>query len=229
MAVDYRVHVMTVPGAHPGRDAVVKALTAAGACVHPDPERSGLMQNWRGAVDCASRDGTDWSVIVSDDAEPLPGWDRHLPRALGFSPRPLLGLIHFGGYGRRAAEEGFAYAAGPGMLWGGAIAYRTALLPDLAEYARRFTLADPSYPHDDEIGSLFAARFYDFPAMTARALFDHLEVPSLMGHPPHFKPNRRPGFTIRETGPAWNTPGTAKASAWLSDRGKAIAAQLAAP
>jgi hypothetical protein len=226
MALDYRVHVLTVPGAHDERDSNVKMLAEAGACVHPDPDRAGLMQNWLGAVDCAARDGTDWSVILSDDAEPLPGWQRHMPRALGFSPRPLLGVIHFGGYGRRAADEGFAYAAGPGLLWGGAIAYRTGILPDLRTYADRFLAVDPAYPHDDEIGSLFAAKFYGGPAMTSRALFDHLEVASLLGHPPHTAPNRRPGFTIRETGPPWNTPGCAKASAWLSDRGKAIAAKL---
>ncbi len=227
MAVEYRVHVMTVPGAHPERDRVVKALADWGACVHPDPARDGLMQNWRGAVDCASLDSGHWSVILSDDAEPLPGWDRHLSRALGFSPRPLLGLIHFGGYGRRAADEGYAYCVGPAMLWGGAIAYRTTLLPALAEYASRFLAVDPSYPHDDEIASFFAAQFYDQPAMTSRALFDHLEVASLLGHPPHTMPNRRPGFTIRETGPAWGTPGYAKAGAWLSDRGKKIAAEVA--
>jgi hypothetical protein len=226
MAVDYRVHVLSVPGAHEARDRVVETLREAGACVHPDPDRAGLMQNWRGAVDCAARDATVWSLIISDDAEPLPGWDRHLPRALGFSPRPLLGVIHFGGYGRRAADDGYAYAVGPGLLWGGAIAYRTELLPDLAKYAGRFLDEDPSYPHDDEIASLFAAEFHGGPAMTSRALFDHLEVASLLGHPPHTSPNRRPGFTIRETGPAWNTPGAARASAWLSDRGKAIARKL---
>lgn len=226
MAVSYSVHVMTVPGAHPDRDAIVKLLADAGACVHEDPHRTGLVTNWRGTIDCASRSGTDWAVVLSDDAMPLPGWDRHLTRALGFSPRPALGLIHFGGYGRRAADEGFAYAVGPGLLWGGAIAYRTEILPGLAEYARRFITTDPGYPHDDEIGSLFAARYYDMPAMCSRALFDHIDVPSLMGHPPHSTPNRRPGFTIRETGPAWNTPGAAKAAAWLSDRGKAIARKL---
>jgi len=226
MAVSFRLHVITVPGANPERDSVVKTYTAAGACVHEDPERKGIVWNWRRAVECGAEDGTDWTVILSDDAEPLPGWDRHLPRALGFSPRPLLGVIHFGGYGRRAAEDGFAYAVGPGLLWGGAIAYRTAVLPDLAEYTRRFLEVDPEYPHDDEIGSLFAARYHGMPAMTSRALFDHLEVPSLAGHPPHSSPNRRPGFTIRETGPAWNTPGAARASAWLSDRGKLIAGKI---
>ena len=219
---------MTVPGAHAERDANVATLTGWGACVHADPERAGLMQNWLGAVKCASGEETDWSVILSDDAEPLPGWDRHMPRALGFSPRPLLGLIHFGGYGRRSAEDGYAYMVGPAMLWGGAIAYRTAVLPDLLTYADRFLAVDPSYPHDDEIGSFFAAQFYDQPAATTRALFDHLEVGSLLGHPPHTMPNRRPGLTIRETGPPWSTPGYARVSAWLSDRGKLIAKKVAA-
>jgi len=224
--MDYRVHVLTVPGADEARDGVVKYLENWGACVHADPDRIGLMQNWRGAVDCASTDKTVWSVILSDDAEPLPGWDRHMSRALGFSPRPLLGLIHFGGYGQRAADEGFAYAVGPGLLWGGAIAYRTALLGDLATYAARFLAVDPAYPHDDEIASLFAARFHNDPAMTSRALFDHLEVKSLLGHPPHTSPNRRPGLTIRGLGPPWNTPGYARATAWRSDRGKMIAAKV---
>jgi len=229
MAITYSVHVLTVPGVSDQRDGVVKQLTDWGACIHPDPDRHGLMQNWLGAVKCASASEADWAVILSDDAEPLPGWDRHMRRALGYSPRPLLGLIHFGGYGRRAADEGFAYAVGPGLLWGGAIAYRTPILPDLLTYADRFLRIDPEYPHDDEIGSLFAAKFYDLPAMTSRALFDHPEGGvSLLGHPPHSAPNRRPGFTIRETGPEWSTPGFARASAWLSDRGKLIAKQVAA-
>ena len=229
MAVSYRVHVMTVPGADPERDRMVKTFvgSAGGACVHEDPDRNGIMWNWRRALACAAEDGTDWSVISSDDAEPLPGWERHLPRALGFSPRPLLGPLHFGYLGRRVAEEGYAYSVGTGFLWGGIIAYRTAVLPDLIEYTRRFLEIDPEYPHDDVIAGCFADRFHGKPAMTARAIFDHIPVKSLVGHPSHEGEMRRPSLTIREVGPPWNTPGFARGAAWLGgDRAKAVVDKL---
>jgi hypothetical protein len=219
---------MTVPGADPARDKIVGGYD--NACVHAQadpPSAAGLMSNWRGAVDCAAGDSTDWSLIMSDDAEPLPGWDRHMPRALGFSPRPMLGVIHFGGFGRTAAEHGYAYCVGTGMVWGGGIAYRTGILGDLAEYTRRFLDIDPTFPHDDVIAGLFADRYHGKPAMTARALFDHIPARSLVGHPSHETELRRPGLTIRETGPPWSTPGFARATAWCgAERAAKVLAQL---
>lgn len=152
------------------------------------------MPTWLGALECArsSDAGLSWSVIVQDDADPLPGWQQHLERACLNSPQPALGLTHFGGYGERALAKGAPYAEGPYLIWGGATAFRRVFCDGLFEWASR-VYAETGYPHDDVLACAYAKKRGALTAMTARAIFGQPVKASLLGHN---TPIREPNTTI---------------------------------
>lgn len=199
-----KVHVMWVPGADPQRDAIVRQLQVEGqACLHTDDDRNGCMWNWLGAMDCAAaNDSNDpWSIVLSDDAMPLPGWQQHVERACKYSPQPLLGLTHFGGYGEKALEKGAPYGVGQYLIWGGAVAYHRSIVAGLAGWARKVQ-AETGYQHDDCLASAYALRQGFKCALTARAIFDQPVKKSLLNHN---TPIRRPNTTIENTdGPSYS-------------------------
>jgi hypothetical protein len=210
-----QLHVLTVSGCSDIRDANTARLANAGACIHDQhepPSSQGLMRNWLTVLTCAQARPQPWTVILQDDAELLPGWQRHLPLALAYSPRALLGLTCFGGYGKAAADAGYAYAVGRNLVWGTAHAIRTELVQALEDFSRYCLTLDPAYPHDDNLIALFGREAGT--ALAARALFGHLSVPSLVGHGGasaggHYSggQHRYPTLTITGKGPAWSTPG----------------------
>jgi hypothetical protein len=202
------IHVLHVPGADPQRDDIVAALReqAPGqVCVHADVERAGCMATWLAALACAAGPtaNSDWELILSDDADPLPGWQAELAQALHYSPAPVLGLTHFGGYGRQALNKGAPYAVGSYLLWGGAAAYHRSLLPGLAEWAPR-VVELTGYPHDDCLVAAYLHRVRLPVALAGRAIFDQPVERSLLGH--HTPGPRRPATTIaNRQGPPWST------------------------
>jgi len=193
-----RVHVMHVPGADHHRDAIVQKLRdEADACVHEDPDREGLMPTWLRALWCARENDKDlsWSVVLSDDAFPLRGWQQHLERACLNSPAPVLGLTHFGSYGQRAVDRWAAYMTGPYLLWGGAIAFNRMFLEGLLPWVG-VVYAKTKYPHDDVLTCAYAMKMGWRTANVAAAIFDQPVQQSLLGHN---TPIRRPATTIRNT------------------------------
>ena len=193
-----KVHILWVPGYDSDRDAIVAKLReeSTEACLHIDPERKGLMQNWLGAVNCAlANDEQSWSVILSDDAYPYLNWQDHLSKATNQSPEPLLGLTHFGGWGKAPLANGHAYAVGPYLVWGGAIAYHRAVLTEIATWgapvAQRL-----NYKHDDCLAAAASRRLGRQCAMTTRALFGQPVKKSMLGHN---TPIREPSLTIENS------------------------------
>lgn len=200
-----RVHIIWVPGIDPDRDAIVATLSSqATVCLHEDVNRTkGCMGNWLEALGCAAANDEDipWSVILSDDAEPLSGWAQHLERACAYSPQPVLGLTHFGGYGAAALRKGAPYAVGQYLVWGGAIAYHRSIVKPLYEWAVP-VVAKTGYKHDDCLIAAFGIRTGFLCALTARAIFDQPIKKSLLNHN---TPIRRPDTTIANSeGPAYN-------------------------
>jgi hypothetical protein len=186
---------MHVPGADHHRDAIVARLQAEGeVCLHEDPDREGLMPTWLRALWCARENDRQqsWSVVLSDDAFPLRGWQQHLERACLSSPEPVLGLTHFGAYGERALLKGCAYMTGPYLLWGGAIAFNRMFLEGLLPWVGE-VYAKTKYPHDDVLTCAFAMKMGWGTANVARAIFDQPVQQSLIGHN---TPIRRPATTI---------------------------------
>lgn len=177
----YPIHVMHVPGADPARDAIVARLVdEAGACVHEDPERRDTMWTWVQAANCAADDTAEWSIIVQDDAEPLPGWESHLRQALKYSPSPFLALTHAGRYGKDLYDKGHPYGVGHCTMWGTAIAYHRSVMGPLAEWATRLYQAT-GYRHDDTAVCGFARKHRFETAAVSRAIF-WTNMPSLLGH-----------------------------------------------
>lgn len=200
-----RVHVLHVPGVDSLRDEIVAKLSdQSDTCVHLDPSREGCMATWLKAVDCAwERDADlDWSVILSDDADPLRGWQQHLERACTYSPNPVLGLTHFGGYGTRALRRGVPYGVGPYLIWGGAIAYHRTVIAGLADWAPG-VVAATGYKHDDCLTAGYLKKRGWETAMVARAIFGQPVKQSLLGHNTVI---RSPETTIENTqGPAYSS------------------------
>lgn len=193
-----KVHVLHVPNVDSQRDEIVTRLGLpenVDLCVHEDPERNGCMSTWLDCLQCAARHDTDkqdWSVIVSDDADPLTNWVSHMRRACANSPQPFLGLTHFGGYGQQALAKGVPYGMGPHLVWGGAIGYHRSYLRQLNEWAH-MVVDQTDFPHDDWLVMAFARKVRVQTAMTARAIFGQPVKKSLLGHN---TPVREPATTI---------------------------------
>jgi hypothetical protein len=180
-----RVHVMTVPGADPMRDALVRQLGqehGVEACIHPDNGRRGPVWTWAQALRCATHDEWEWSVVVQDDMRGYPGWQEQLALACIHSPSPILGLNWIGAYARKARDRGAAYLTGPYVLRGGAVAYRHDVVPALADFAA--AAARTTYRHDDVAASVFAKDVLGtYEAVTGSNLFEAMRVrSSLVGH-----------------------------------------------
>lgn len=201
-----RFHVMWVPGFNEQRDANVAKLQAEhpredGVCIHGDPDRLGLLKNYGSAVACAAEDGEPWSVISSDDADPLDGWQRELEAALWFAPTNTVSLSHIGSYGEKLIARGVPYGVSPAALWGVAIAYRGRILPQLNEFVQFAIDIGWNPKGDDGCVTAFHLIHGTKAAVTARAIFNHNDGgKSTLGHggAPRF-----PRATIAQPGPSW--------------------------
>jgi hypothetical protein len=195
---------MYVPDVDPARDAIVAKLTEQGeACIHADPAREGCIQTWLKAIRCAATTDLDysWSIVLSDDADPLRGWQQHLERACTYSPEQVLGLTHFGSYGQQALAKGAPYGVGPNLTWGGGIAYHRSIVRDLAEWCTR-TFGETGYVHDDRMVAAFQMRRGRQTALAARAIFGQPIKKSLLNHNTQI---RHPYTTIENCeGPEWS-------------------------
>lgn len=183
MKTDYfSTHVMHVPGADPDRDAIAERLRSEGACIHPDPKMTGLMINWLSALKCALNDETPWTIVTSDDVEPLGNdYVKHIELACRYSPSPFLSLTHLGSYGEKALQKNSPYGVGKYLTWGAVIAFKRNAVKPLYDWAKEvYELT--GYKHDDVLVSAFALRFGIPTAMTARAIFGLPVKKSLIGH-----------------------------------------------
>lgn len=199
-----------VPGI-PEREAVVERFRMTPGLdlvVHADPNRRGFMWNWTRMLVAVARDvrergasDEEWSVMLNDDLVPAASdWVEQMQAAQKHSPERILGMVHFGGIGQRAADKGAPYAVGPYTLWGGAVAIRN----DLVEPLARWVLAvhqRTQYPHDDVLMCAYMKRIGERTAMTSRAIFDLTRGASLLGHNP---PINYPYLTIADDGPGWD-------------------------
>ncbi len=195
------LHILHVPGADEERDDIVAnyldmPYPDVHVCVHMDPERKGIMHNWLEAAKCALQTTNEkWSIILQDDAVPMPGWHRALEEALWFSPAPVLGMSYFGSITDSAQKKNVPYLVGPHLIWGAAVAYRHDFLQGLVPWAEK-VWEDTRYPHDDRLISAYANKIGVDTALTVRAIFDQPVVASTVGHGGG---NRRPLHTLRST------------------------------
>lgn len=217
------IHMLHVTG-DPEREQAVREmqLQQPSLCVHVDTDRKGVMWNWAQAVICATRDVTEWSIILQDDVRALEGWRGELNIALEHSPSPLLGLTSFGDHWKKAAENGYQYVVGPNVLYGAAIAYRRDIMKQVALFAQ--LAAQTGYKHDDMALCTWAEMEGFEPAVVTRAIFTLIGARSTLGHAPY----RRPESTIHSHKPNWAGEIKAKPSRKFAKRTDAgvLAAEL---
>jgi len=128
---------------------------------------------------------TTWSVVLEDDAEPMPGFIEQLHQALPMSPSPIVSFY----LGRRrppqwqnriltaigeAANTDSPWIVSTHLLHAVAYAIRTSLLPSLLAH-------ESTHPIDEHIGD-WARRHGNTVAYTVPSLVDHADLPTIVKH-----------------------------------------------
>lgn len=202
-------HVMHVPGADPVRDenVAMQRETFEGLRVHEDPDRNGILWNWLNALTEAEEQGQAWTVIMQDDAVPVRGHETHLVEVLRFTPTPIVSLSHFADWGERLIKKNVPFGVAEHALWGQAVAYHSSVIPGLVQVARRVQkIAEKERVYrnwDDRIPGIYNRLTGKRSAYTARALFTHAPIKSIVGNAGNRI--RGPQRTILDPGPWWGT------------------------
>lgn len=186
---------------HEGRRTAARALADdLDAWLALDDGSHGEIGNHDRAWHYGSLFDSDWTVVLEDDALPLPGFDRHVREALGTLPAEPCGVSLYVGTARppqwqgrieRAITEadatGAGWIKGTGPLWGVAVALPTALVPEMLAGARSIRA-----PYDERLAIWLRLRglpcFYP-----SYSLVDHADWPTLIRHAdgqPRVEPRR---------------------------------------
>lgn len=130
---------------------------------------------------------TVWSVVLQDDALPIPNFRHHLTEALIHAPATAIGLyvgtcrprgIQVIDAIEEAEKEGSAWLEADTLLWGVGVALPTAQIPELIEWCSRAEL-----PYDARIGAWFKRRGLPV-RYTWPSLVDHRDAPSVIPNRP---------------------------------------------
>lgn len=149
-----------------------------------------------------------WSVILEDDAQPVPNFRHHIDQALTMSPTPIVSFY----LGRQrpphwqkripqalsnAYEDEASWVISTHLLHAVGYAIRTEHLPSLLDHLS-------ARPVDEHISG-WAKRFGHTIAYTVPSLVDHADWPTIVDHP-DMQP-RTPGRTAWDYGTrdTWNT------------------------
>jgi len=147
--------------------------------------------------------GTDWSVVLEDDAVPVDGFRDQLRAVLKVAPAPVVSLYlgrqrppqyqsRIAAATTKADLVDAHWLTSSRLLHAVGYAIRSELLPDLLEVPLRL-------PADERIGAWADQTAYCWPS-----LVDHADMPTIVDHPDG-KP-RPPGRTAWRTGTraAWS-------------------------
>jgi hypothetical protein len=131
--------------------------------------------------------GSDWHVLIQDDARPCADMLAGLERALAFVPQdavvsPYLGTgrnvpLRWEALARAADRAGVDWVRSNKLMWGVCIALPTRLISEMIEYADR----RGGVPDDMRVAG-WAERTQREVWYTWPSLVDHLPVPSLTKH-----------------------------------------------
>ena len=127
----------------------------------------------------------DWLVVVEDDVELVPNFQKHVQDAI--ENMPDLGVLSlYAGYPRperfrvasavqKAKQYGASYLRYNRVLWGPAVAMRTDMIDDMLNW-----VSGSDWPYDERFSQWMTARrisaFYTMPS-----LVDHADIDSLLG------------------------------------------------
>jgi len=205
------MHIMTVPGSDSRRDALVQWWQKSGeypgrVCLHADPERRGVLWNHVGILECALRgdQGAGWAMTMQDDVKPLTGWLEALKQVMQHAPAPFVSLGHLAKYGKRLVGRGIPFGVGVNAMWGQAMLIHFDVLEPYLDLAKTMQHINPKkYRNwDDYLPTIFNLIYGTEAAFTSRALVEHQDWESTLGHVPGLW--RRAAATIRHAGPPWD-------------------------
>lgn len=200
-----KMHVMSV--GDPDRASFVEAIMSGWpgeTCLHEDLERQGVLWNHRTISRCMVGDSHRWSLVVQDDVEMLPGALEHLEQVMHYAPHPFVSLSHFATNGEKALAKGAAFAESVHAMWGQANLYGKKIRQAYARYVDDIWEMDAEAYRkwDDGIPAAFNLAYGTKSCITTRALFQHADVKSVLGH--NLGHWRHAHATIEQPGPAWN-------------------------
>jgi hypothetical protein len=225
---------MHVPGLSADRDDLVAWYQQMfdEVCVHADPDQRGVLWNHLGIVRCMVSESLDtsrgWSLVVQDDARPLDGWEDHLPEVCWNAPAPFVSLGHFSNFGQRLVERGIPFGLGANVVWGQAVLYRHDVVRSYARLVE--DVAEMDFERyrkwDDGLPSVHSLLHGTKSCFTARALFEHQDWDSTMGHVKGQWRHARATIGNTPLGPRWGGvprhggggPGVEKVQRELAER-----------
>lgn len=134
----------------------------------------------------AAAQGTDWSLVIQDDAEPIDHFRDHAVAVLEHAPATAVSL--YIGTGRpqpdrvtaaatRAEREHAAWLESNGLYWGVAIALPTAHVAPMLTWC-----ATERAPYDRRIGAYYRHKLQRRVRYTWPSLVDHADTDSLVNH-----------------------------------------------
>lgn len=206
-----RVHITHVPGVQPERDDLIaraESLWGMPVCVHTDPERRGILWNHLTVLACMHKDfiadsSLRWALCAQNDVIPFPGFHTHIELALYFSPAPFLSLNHFSTYGLKLAERGIPYGVSVNAVWGQAVAYRRDHFLSYVQMVKRVAAGNYGWRGDDGLPGVYNLLYGTRSAFTSRALVEHQDWDSLVGHVPGRWRHAACTIETHPLGPGW--------------------------
>ncbi len=135
-----------------------------------------------------TKHATNWSVVLEDDALPIPNFPHQLNNMLTHTPAPITGL--YLGTSRPPQHQKWmttairtAYKTGtcytppaPALFHGVGTAIRTNLIPDMLAHIKTTLL-----PIDEAISSWARARGHQI-VYSVPSIIDHADIPTLVQH-----------------------------------------------
>lgn len=176
------------------------------AIVYDDVERRGVLWNHKRIIDDFVQESTEeHMLVVQDDAIPLRGWwSIHMEQVIDTATMYPVSLCHFQKRGKELWERGYSYGYSPSSLWGQAVLYNREFATAYAQTVQDVWDIDPIgfQKSDDGVVVVHNLVHGTNSSFTTRALFDHAEGHSTLGH---ISKGRRPVATIENTPGPWTS------------------------
>jgi hypothetical protein len=227
-----KIHLMHASGFDSARDELVAQYLGTkdlDVCLHDDPAHYGVLWNHHTITECMLKDTTDWSLVVQDDAVALPNWQSHLEQVQWYAPAPFVSLCHFSSYGEKLAARGVPFGVGKNTIWGQAVLYHHGVREPYAQLVRDIVEMDPVKfkKWDDGLIAVYNLLEGTNSSFTSRALFEHQDIKSTMGHVPGQWRHAKSTILSRLMGPGWGSvPRSRKSGPSIEPIQFAAAAQL---
>lgn len=201
---------MTASDFTPSRDARVqwwKDTYPDRVTVFDDAERHGVMWNHQRIIEDFVASGEDYTLVVQDDAIPLEGWEDHLEQVMSVASRFPLSLCHFQKRGLKLWDRGICFGYATNCAWGQAIVYSRRFATDYLHTLRDLATIDPITWQRSDDGILVVHNLLtgNKSSFTTRALFDHADGHSTLGH---LSKGRNPVATIETHPGEWTATET---------------------